>query len=111
MHEPPIEQITRTIVNAFAPRRIVMFGSRARGTARPDSDLDLMVEMETDRSPPRRAMAIDELFGIRRWAMDVLVFTPDEVRQQRRFRNSLLNVIEREGKTLYEQPGRPDILA
>ena len=92
-------------MEAFHPRRVVMFGSRARDAAGPDSDLDLMVEMETDQSPPHRAMAIDALFGIRRWAMDILVFTPDEVRQQRQYRNSLLRVIEREGKTLYEQPG------
>ena len=45
MIEPPIEEIARKIVEAFRPRRIVMFGSRARGDSRPDSDLDLMVEM------------------------------------------------------------------
>ena len=105
LESPPLDRIIATIVQAFHPRRIVMFGSRARGDARPDSDVDLMVEMETDLSPPRRAMAIDALFGLRGWAMDVLVYTPAEVEQQRRFRNSLVRVIEAEGKVLYEQPG------
>jgi predicted nucleotidyltransferase len=105
LEQPPIESITRRIVEAFHPRRVVMFGSRARGDARPDSDVDLMVEMETDLSPPRRAMAIDALFGLRGWAMDVLVYTPAEVRQHRQYRNSLLRVIEAEGKVLYERPG------
>ncbi len=105
LEPPPIDQITKRIVEAFNPRRIVMFGSRARGEARPDSDVDLMIEMETDLSPPRRAMAIDALFGLRGWAMDVLVYTPREVEEQRRYRNSLLRIIEAEGKVLYEQPG------
>src|SRR5206468_800225 len=93
LQPPPIDLITRKIVEAFHPVRIVMFGSRARGDVRPDSDLDLMVEMQTNLSPPRRAMAIDELFGLRGWAMDVLVYTPREVEEQRRYRNSLLRVI------------------
>jgi predicted nucleotidyltransferase len=105
LESPPLDRIISAIVEAFHPRRIVMFGSRARGDARPDSDLDLMVEMETSLSPPRRAMAIDALFGLRGWAMDVLVYTPAEVEEQRHFRNSLVRVIEAEGKVLYEQPG------
>ncbi len=99
-----MDLITRMIVERFHPRRIIMFGSRARGDAGAESDLDLMVEMETDLSPPRRAMAIDALFGLRGWAMDVLVYTPQEVEQQRQYRNSMLRIIEAEGTVLYEQP-------
>ena len=32
-------------------RRLAVFGSRLKGTARPDSDLDLLVEFEPDRVP------------------------------------------------------------
>lgn len=103
MIEPPIDEIARRIVEAFRPRRIVMFGSRARGDTHPDSDLDLMVEMETDDTPAQRARAIDALFGLRRWAMDLVVYTPREVEQQRQYRNSLIRMIEAEGRVLYEQ--------
>ncbi len=104
MIEPPIEEIVRKIAEAFQPRRIVMFGSRARGDTRPDSDLDLMVEMETDDPPAQRMQVISALFGLRRWAMDLVVYTPQEVEEQRQYRNSLIRVIESEGKVLYEQP-------
>ena len=105
LESPPIDLIIERITEAFHPRRIILFGSRARGESGQESDLDLMVEMETDLSPPRRAIAIDALFGLRGWAMDVLVYTPREVEEQRRYRNSLLRVIEAEGRVLYEQPG------
>jgi len=62
-----------------------------------------MVEMETDDTPAQRARAIDALFGLRRWAMDLVVYTPREVEQQRQYRNSLIRMIEAEGRVLYEQ--------
>jgi uncharacterized protein len=39
-------QIAAAIVDYFYPRRVGLFGSHARGQARPDSDVDLFVEME-----------------------------------------------------------------
>lgn len=104
MTDPPIDEIVRKIVEAFHPRRIVMFGSRAVGGARADSDLDLMVEVETTDPPAQRVRMIDALFGLRRWAMDLVVYTSQEVQEQRQYRNSLIRVIESEGRVLYEQP-------
>jgi predicted nucleotidyltransferase len=54
MQQPGIQRIAQQIVETFDPRRITLFGSRARGDARPDSDVDLMVEMESDQPPLER---------------------------------------------------------
>lgn len=104
MREPPIAEIADKIVEAFRPRRIVVFGSRARGEAGPESDLDLMVEMESDKPPRERARAVDALFARRRWAMDLVVYTPEEVRRFKDMLGTLLYTIEREGKVIYERP-------
>ncbi len=98
MREPPIDEIVRKIVEAFHPRRIVVFGSRAHGTAGPDSDIDLCVEMETALKPPHRRMAISKLFRPRHWAMDVLVYTPEEFAHMRDRVGTLPHTIAREGK-------------
>ncbi|MBM4041099.1 MAG: nucleotidyltransferase domain-containing protein [Planctomycetes bacterium] len=103
MAEPPVDEIVAKIVDAFHPRRIVMFGSRARGHAGPESDLDLLVEMETDKPPRDRIRAVDALFARRRWSMDLLVYTPDEVRRFKDMLGTVLYTIEREGKVLYER--------
>lgn len=38
-----LEQMTEAIVQAVAPEQIVLFGSRAKGSERPDSDIDLLI--------------------------------------------------------------------
>lgn len=102
--EALIQEIVRKIVAAYRPRRIILFGSRARGDARPDSDLDLFIEMETDLHPIKRRTAIRQLFDRQWWSMDLIVKTPEEVNRERDSLVSLVPDIEREGRVLYERP-------
>ncbi len=102
--EPDLEQITQKIVQRFHPHRIILFGSRARGNARPDSDVDLLIEMESDLAPAARTIEVDSVFGLRSWAMDVLVYTPAEIRRLRAVPWTIVARAEAEGKVLYEQP-------
>jgi uncharacterized protein len=103
--EPSLDQITDKIVKAFGPRRIVLFGSKARGDSGAESDIDLLIEMETDLSAAERIRAVDRLFTPRTWPLDVVVFTPEEAASQRGSRNSLDRAAEREGRVLYERSG------
>ena len=98
-----LREVTRRIVNEFAPRRVVLFGSYARGGAGRDSDLDLFVEMESDDRPPVRAARVAALFGLRRWPLDVVVYTPEEVARLRGVGGTLLSEIEADGQVLYER--------
>ncbi len=97
-----IAEITEKIVQRFKPIRIVLFGSRARGDARPDSDIDLFVEMESPLDRFARATQVGTIFDHRSWAMDVIVYTPQETKQAVRNAGFLIDEIEREGHTLYE---------
>ena len=98
-----LKAITDTIVDRFHPRRIVLFGSHARGEAGVESDLDLFVEMETSVRPPERAAEVSSVFGLRPWSLDLVVYTPQEVQRLRGISGTLLSVIEAEGKLLYER--------
>jgi hypothetical protein len=86
------------------PRRMMLFGSRARGAAGPESDLDLMVEMETPLKPFERRMCVDWFFGLRDWARDLVVYTPGEVGRLTDVAGTLAHTIVQEGKVLYEAP-------
>lgn len=96
-----IGEVSKTIVDRLNPRRIILFGSHASGEAGPDSDLDLFIEMESDQRPPERAIAVSSLFGLRPWPLDVVVYTPDEVKRLRNVNGTLLSTIESEGIVLH----------
>ena len=50
-----LDEIVRRLVAAIDLDRIILFGSRARGDARADSDIDLLIVKETDQPVYRRA--------------------------------------------------------
>jgi predicted nucleotidyltransferase len=102
INDDVLKHITDTIVEHFHPRRIILFGSRARGEAKPDSDYDVLVEMETELSFYERLWRIHDLFRRRKWAMDVVAFTPSEMQAEREKALSIANIAESEGTTLYD---------
>lgn len=46
-----IQRLTETLVREFHPQKVILFGSRAYGTARPDSDVDFLVVLPFEGSP------------------------------------------------------------
>jgi predicted nucleotidyltransferase len=97
--ETLLEEITRRIVDHFDPEKIVLFGSRSTGSSRTDSDVDLLVIMDTSESPIQRAIEVKRASRPRFVSMDVLVKTPEEV-EARLERGSFF--LE-QGKVLYER--------
>jgi len=90
-------------VEAFDPEKVILFGSRADGTSRADSDVDLLVIGDVEGSPIQRAVAVKRVCRPRFVAMDVLVKTTEEVAAQLQRGNVFLRQILEEGEVLYER--------
>jgi predicted nucleotidyltransferase len=101
--ETLLQEITDRIVDYFSPEKVILFGSRAAGTSRADSDVDLLVIMDVDKPPLQRAVAIKKICRPRFVAMDVLVKTPEEVARQLQRGNFFLHQILSQGRVLYER--------
>ena len=103
--EALLHQIVETIVREVSPETIILFGSRARGDARSDSDVDLLV-VETEPFSPqrsRRKEAARLYMALRGLAVskDILLYSRDEFE---RWKNSLNHVVgraHREGRVLH----------
>ena len=53
-----LARVVNQIVATFYPERVYVFGSQARGTPRPDSDIDILVVVSTADEPTYRLAAL-----------------------------------------------------
>ncbi len=108
-HESPnstmeelISEATRLLVEAANPEKIILFGSYARGDFTKDSDLDLLVIV------PRLVDRIEGMARLRLilrnipMALDVVVYTRDEVEEREHLRGTMLYHALHQGTILHD---------
>jgi predicted nucleotidyltransferase len=98
-----LEEITDLIVDTFDPERIILFGSYAYGHPTPNSDVDLLVIMESEDRPLKRSAQISKLLQPRPFPMDILVRTPDEIQHRLNIGDLFIQDVMGRGKVLYER--------
>lgn len=99
--EDVIHELARRIANKFNPVRIILFGSYAYGNPRPESDVDILVVMNTMLRESQQALQIRQhlnpLFGVH-----ILVYTPERLEQRLSWGDPFLREILERGVVLYE---------
>ena len=92
------ETITTRLHDAYNPLSLYVFGSYAWGTPTKDSDVDLVIVVESsEQKPYKRAIkGIRALRGLG-IAKDILVYTKDEFKTLSQDVSSLLYKVEKEG--------------
>lgn len=101
-----IDEIVQILVRECQPEKIILFGSYANGKANDDSDLDLAIVKNSDLPQHKRSIEFRKALraGGRRWlfGMDILVYTPEEIKTFEHSPTSLIHEILTNGKMLYE---------
>ena len=96
-----IQDVVGQIAAGFKPQQIVLFGSYAHGKPRPESDVDLLVVMDTPLRETEQAVQIcqkiEYLFGL-----DLIVITPQRLSQRQELGDSFLREIVQTGRVVYE---------
>lgn len=101
--EKEIQSIVQQLIEKYKPQKIVLFGSAAKGKFGPDSDLDLLIVKE----------GIDGIAGHDRYrqvsrllshnmAMDLLVYSPYEIKKRLYLEDPFIKNILKEGRVLYD---------
>ncbi len=96
-----IQKIVQQIVERFHPQKVILFGSYAYGQPSADSDVDLLVVMETGENPlhtaARIAASIDHPFPL-----DILVRRPADLEAYLAEKGIFETEVITKGVTLYE---------
>ncbi len=96
--------VVQRLIAALQPEKIILFGSYAYGKPTTDSDVDLLVILETVASSTERYLAVSRLLYPRPFPVDILVRTPREIKQALRKGDFFIQEIVSQGRVLYERP-------
>ena len=116
-HDPKARAVAKAVYDALNPRSVILFGSRARGDFRRDSDIDLLVIIDDDRVDKDEYMAAcdaanaksAEMYGARRkFGVDVVYMSADEFRDCRRAKNHVAGQAAKDGVDMNGEPIAPD---
>jgi predicted nucleotidyltransferase len=103
--EKPTQRILQTlakdIARKFHPQRIILFGSYAYGQPTRESDVDLLVIMQTTLRPIEQAVAIRQAVNTP-FPMDLLVRTPEQIESRLSLGDYFFKEIVSRGRVLYE---------
>jgi uncharacterized protein len=96
-----IRELIARIATQFHPKQIILFGSYAYGNPRPESDVDLLIVMDTPLRESEQALRIRQhvnpIFG-----EDILVYTPSRLEQCLKLGDSFLKEITEKGRMMHE---------
>ena len=98
-----IRAVVQQIAEKFQPEKIILFGSYAYGQPRPESDVDLLVVMETPLRLRQQRLEISRALSPRPFPLDIVVRTPKELEERVALGDLFLREIIDQGKVLYEQ--------
>ena len=96
-----IDNVVHQIARKFELQKIILFGSYARHQPRPESDVDLLVVMDTSLTETEQAVHILQNIEYH-FGLDLLVRTPDNLARRLELGDPFLQEIIAEGRVIYE---------
>ena len=97
-----LSKVRERLVDGFAPNRIILFGSQARGTADDRSDVDILVVCTFKGKRRHLMLEMDRALNGLDLARDIMILTPEEFERNRHIPGTIARPAWKEGKVLYE---------
>jgi predicted nucleotidyltransferase len=97
------DAIVQRVLSAGQPEKIVLFGSQARSTTYERSDYDLLIVQPSDLPRSARSGAYYRALSDLPVEVDIVVVTPEEIRDWESVPQAFITTALREGRTLYER--------
>ncbi|MEW6402988.1 MAG: nucleotidyltransferase domain-containing protein, partial [Chloroflexota bacterium] len=98
-----IRAIAKHIAEKFDPDEIILFGSHAYGKPTAESDVDLLVVMDTPEGEMDAMVAIAKSLPILSFGVDVIVRSRATLERRKKLGDWFLREVTNKGKRLYER--------
>jgi predicted nucleotidyltransferase len=109
--DPRIQAIASGIASAIPAAQVRLFGSRAKGTSRADSDVDLLITVPDPWLAGRdRVRVLGELwrqYSSHGLPLDLLLYSESEVSEGQQYRSAVTTQAYQEGIQLGEEAPAP----
>jgi len=102
--EETLKKATQRLAESFNPKKIILFGSQAKGMADKHSDVDLLVICSIRGNRRTLMVAMDRALRGLGFARDIFVLTPEEFERDRHIPGTVARPAWQEGKVIYESP-------
>ena len=89
------------IKEEYKPEKIFIFGSYAHGKITPDSDVDFFIVKRTSEARRERNRKVSRILIDRQIPVDILVYTPAEVKKREKMGDFFVSDILKTGKLVY----------
>ncbi|HEX3045295.1 MAG TPA: nucleotidyltransferase domain-containing protein [Bacillota bacterium] len=105
IYSDDITRIKDIIVREYQPDAIILFGSHARNSAKPESDIDIIVISDREKQLPRHKRGLNVRIQLSevKTPKDILFYTHEDVERWRGVKHTFVETILKEGKVLYER--------
>lgn len=97
-----LETVVKSLRDKYHPEKIILFGSLTRKNIAEGSDIDLLIIKETDKNPWERAREVESIVE-RKVPFDLLVYTPEEIRDRLKINDFFIEEIFEKGEVIYEE--------
>ncbi|HPJ43261.1 MAG TPA: nucleotidyltransferase domain-containing protein [Spirochaetota bacterium] len=101
LSETKINSIRDIIIEKFDPAAIYLFGSYAKGEAREQSDLDLLIINRSSIPDDRVGIEISKALFPRDYSLDLFVLNTDEMKKRLKNDSKFWNNILKHSKKIY----------
>ena len=96
-------EIKKRLLSKYELKKIILFGSQARGTADERSDVDLLVIADLAEDKFEVMDTLRNALSPINLAFDIVVLTQEEFEKDKKYPGTLSRYVSKEGILIYEQ--------
>jgi len=96
-----LSQIIEKLIKHYDPEKIILYGSYGTKSEMEDSDIDLLIIKDTDKRFVERQIEVEKILAEREVAIDVIVYTPQEIRYLLSIGSPFIEEVMEKGRLVY----------